>query len=261
MLRKLIRHEFKATGRIFLLLYAALAVSTLLGKVMINLEIFDGPLEIVGGILTFAYSMFMIAMLVGTGIFLFVRYYRNMFSDEGYLMFTLPVKPAMLFHAKLIVSVIWQLLNGFFTVLAILVLVLDKAALSEMAAGFPEAVAEFEKILHIGFGLFMFYIIAGALLAVIFQMVLVFTSINIGQLFGKHRIAGAVVTWLAISTILQIISQVLFMVIGFNAYDNPAFITGFYRTVIPAGLMISTFACGVLYAVSIVIVNRKVNLE
>ena len=40
---------------------------------------------------------------------LIVRYYRNLYGDEGYLMNTLPVTPAQHVWAKLICAFLWEL--------------------------------------------------------------------------------------------------------------------------------------------------------
>ena len=45
-----------------------------------------------------------------TLIFVFIRYYKNFFTDEGYLTFTLPVKRSTLLNAKTVNAMIWGLL-------------------------------------------------------------------------------------------------------------------------------------------------------
>ncbi len=50
----------------------------------------------------FTYSAFSILSMV----FIFVRFYKNFFTDEGYLTFTLPVKRSQLLNSKIITAVI-----------------------------------------------------------------------------------------------------------------------------------------------------------
>lgn len=50
----------------------------------------------------FTYSAFSILSVV----FIFVRFYKNFFTDEGYLTFTLPVKRSQLLNSKVITAVI-----------------------------------------------------------------------------------------------------------------------------------------------------------
>lgn len=260
MLGKLIKHEFKATTKIFLLFYAALAVFTILGRIMLNLDVFDDQFAILGGILTFFYVMFMIVMLIGTFIFLIIRYFRNMYSDEGYLMFTLPVKPSQLLASKLIVAVFWQLLNGLITILAVLVLVVNDEIFQSIRMGIPVAVNEFEAAMGMDGRLFIFYMVIGVILSVIYQILIIYTSINIGQTFGKHRIIGAVVSWMAITTVLQIASQIFVTLFGIYAMDE-ARILEFYKILLPVGLLVSVLLCAAFYFISSFIVSRRVNLE
>lgn len=44
-----------------------------------------------------------------TIVLMVLRFYRNLMTDEGYLMFTLPVSTTELIFSKLIVSVVWFL--------------------------------------------------------------------------------------------------------------------------------------------------------
>ncbi|SCP96499.1 hypothetical protein [Anaerobium acetethylicum] len=260
MLGKLIKHEFKATTKIFLLFYAILAVLTILGRIMLNLEVFDNQFAILGGILTFFYAMFMIVMLIGTSVFLIVRYFRNMYSDEGYLMFTLPVKPSLLLASKLIVAVFWQLLNGLITILAVFVLVMNDEVIQTIKTGIPIAINEFKAAMGMDIRLFIFYITIGVILSATYQMLIIYTSINIGQMFGKHRIIGAVVSWMAITTVLQIASQILVTLLGFYAMDEERMLD-LYNIMLPGGLLVSVLLCAAFYALSSFIVSRKVNLE
>lgn len=61
---------------------------------------------IFGVILTY---MAMVAFIIITEVLLFIRYYKNFFSDEGYLTFTLPVKRTQLYWSKTLNAMIWML--------------------------------------------------------------------------------------------------------------------------------------------------------
>ncbi len=40
-----------------------------------------------------------------------LRFHKNLYSNEGYLMFTLPVKPQMLLASKTIVAFSWIIIS------------------------------------------------------------------------------------------------------------------------------------------------------
>lgn len=109
MLRKLLKHEFRATGRIMLPLYLVLLV-TALGSNLATRGMFDdlpGILRILRGLIIVAFGCAIGGVLVMSFVLMIQRFYKNLLQDEGYLMFTLPVSVHQHIWSKLIVSVVW----------------------------------------------------------------------------------------------------------------------------------------------------------
>ena len=94
MLGKLIKHEFRATGRIMLpLLGAELLLSVLAGLSIRGLDRMENM-----GFLGVTYVLTLVVFFLGLfalGVVAFVlmiqRFYKNLLRDEGYLAMTLPV--------------------------------------------------------------------------------------------------------------------------------------------------------------------------
>ena len=107
MLSKLLKYEFKATGRIYGGLYLAiLAAAALLGAFFrFPALVSDFPFAVV----TIVYLMLCVAIAVITALTIIQRFTRNLLGREGYLMHTLPVTPAQLILSKLISSMVWLL--------------------------------------------------------------------------------------------------------------------------------------------------------
>ena len=107
MLSKLLKYEFRATGRIMLPVYALLLVTaggtsvtgSLMGRYPEStvLSIFRTLFMTL-----FAFTTFGVLLL--TLVLMVYRFYKNLMTDEGYLMFTLPVSRSLLIWSKLIVS-------------------------------------------------------------------------------------------------------------------------------------------------------------
>ncbi len=53
--------------------------------------------------MSFVFSLALIAAVVTTIVLMILRFYRNLMTDEGYLMFTLPVSTTELICSQLIV--------------------------------------------------------------------------------------------------------------------------------------------------------------
>ena len=104
MLKKLIKYEWKDTRRLLLPINLAIIVLTLVGCAMLSTSIFDSKESLIFSIpLLLLYVLSIMAFSSVTIIYIYVRFYKNLYTAEGYLMHTLPVTPMQLFHSKLIV--------------------------------------------------------------------------------------------------------------------------------------------------------------
>ena len=132
MLGKLLKHEFRATARFMWVIYAAMLVLSLGSHFAIRYmnrpETFS-ILRILAVAVTFLWVMALIFGAVMTLVMMVQRFYKNYLTDEGYLMFTLPVSiPAMIF-SKLIVAIVWAVLTILVMLLGIGVAVADSGFL------------------------------------------------------------------------------------------------------------------------------------
>lgn len=127
MLRKLMKHELRATVRVMgpmLLLMLAAAVG---GNIAVYhlVESDAAVLNMVGVFLL----MVFVAAIAGAFIVSFVlmiwRFYKNLLRDEGYLMMTLPVTVHQHVLSKLFVSILWAAATVITTILAMGILVFE----------------------------------------------------------------------------------------------------------------------------------------
>ena len=110
MLRKLLKHEFKALSKtvvlIIVLVLATSIASALITRLTSGLfsngnigsSFISGIFFMISVIGMFA----LVAITFITMILVIYRYYTNFFKDEGYLTFTLPVPTSSLYNAKII---------------------------------------------------------------------------------------------------------------------------------------------------------------
>ncbi|MBQ9458877.1 MAG: ABC transporter permease [Oscillospiraceae bacterium] len=129
MLGKLMKHEFRATGRIGAPLCGImLALSVIAGMVIRFMDEGGkyGWLDRMGSIFVTLYGMSIFAVGIGIFIVLMQHFKRNLLGDEGYLMRTLPVSIHELLLSKLFVALAWYLVSFVLTILsAVLVGVLS----------------------------------------------------------------------------------------------------------------------------------------
>jgi DNA-binding transcriptional regulator YdaS (Cro superfamily) len=83
-----------------------------------------------------AVSYIAIAIYVAAVSFvLLFRFYKNKFTDEGYLTFTLPVKANQIFLSSALYILIWQIISGLVTAAAILMIIVFGTAQEGILSG------------------------------------------------------------------------------------------------------------------------------
>lgn len=127
MLRKLLKHEFRATGRFMWVIYLAMLVLSVAANVSTRmLDRTDN--SILNGIMIMVLVAWVLALIIGgvmITVLLIQRFYKNLLTDEGYLMFTLPTTVHHLVLSKLIVTVAWFLVTMVAYVLCVFLAVVS----------------------------------------------------------------------------------------------------------------------------------------
>ena len=93
MLSRLMKYEMRSQSRLLLPLHALLLLASILGRFFITGKVYERVPTVVFIILITLYLFSLVGISTGTQLFISVRFYQSLFSDEGYLAFTLPVTP------------------------------------------------------------------------------------------------------------------------------------------------------------------------
>lgn len=121
MLKKLFKHDMRSVSTLIfsltLLVLGTTLVGTAASKIAVEIGNYYGTgfsvaRMILQGVLGMLTGISVIAIVAFAVIVLFIlmsRFYKNFFTDEGYLTFTLPVKTSSLLFSKLWTTVIWTL--------------------------------------------------------------------------------------------------------------------------------------------------------
>ncbi len=116
MLGKLLKYEIKDTARIIPFFYIITALVA--AMVLISKKLGLGWFKTTSSVLLILVG---IAVVIVTFVVVVLRFYKNLYSNEGYLMFTLPVKPQQLLLSKTIVAFTWIVISMLIFVGALLV--------------------------------------------------------------------------------------------------------------------------------------------
>jgi hypothetical protein len=261
MLGKLIKHEFNATGRIFLPIYCILLILSLVNRVLISIDIASKPLRVLRGFSIAAYTLTILATLVVTFVIMIIRFYKNLMSDEGYLMFTLPTKPSMLIVSKFIVSLIW-IATGFIAVCCSLLLMLGTSENMVLLRDFINlAFRELKTSFGGRFTLLIAELLIMTILSIIQQIMLIYVSIAIGHLFSGHKLLGSFISYIGISTVIQIFAVTILIIWAHIAGTSIDALEALPQQVFPFSIIFLVVCSSLFYCVTNYIFNRKLNLE
>lgn len=273
MVRKLFKHELKAYLRILLVVWAGLLGIALLTRCAQFFEQDSTVYDIVYISSVVAYIVGLLACLSFPFIYGIVRFYKNLFTGEGYLSFTLPVTPFSHIWVKLATAVLMQL-TTVLVVLFSFVIITAGDVLTEiwkagdylltqlyaldvdLATHFPIYFAEFALVL----------IVVNAT-----QLLLYYTCITVGQLSRKNRILMAVAVYFGYYFVCQILQTIAIVV--FALVDNweeilkPVLDFGdahpyaFFHLLLWGAVVLTAVAGVIYFTITHTIISKKLNLE
>lgn len=268
MLGKLIKHELKATSKLMIITHIfILLLSLVLGAAsFLRSMSIDSGLSFTNGIMTFYIVLLFIAMsaisVFGTQVYIAVRFYRNLFTDEGYLMHTLPTTSTQLLHSKMISGAILLLFNlivlGLSASIVYFPLITQTLGLGTDFLSAFQSVSAMD-IISVCCSYALDYIVA------LFQ---IYACICLGQLFHKNRLVAAIIIYLGSNFIRSIISLILSLSnnavftysVNTSTIDTANTYTSNLSGLNLPSTIISLLFIGVFYWISYYIMNKKVNL-
>lgn len=210
MLGKLLKYEWKSTGRILPLIYlAVLVLSVFVGISFRNNMVWD---RIPWGNLIFfsIYMILIVAMAVVTIVVIIERFYKSMISQEGYLMHTLPVKPWQHIISKLCMAIIWVAIAIVVVVLSILIIGGASGVLTEVLAELDISLMLNEMEYLFGDNVLDILIICGIVQGI--RLILqVYAAMAIGGSATKNKIAYSFLAFVVIAVIVSVIASIISM--------------------------------------------------
>lgn len=271
MLGKLIKNEFKSTYKVMCAVYAAYFLITVLGSITSYLL---GSGQSKANFLTVSviifYVLSSVALFVATFVYICIHYFKTMYSTQGYLTHTLPVKGISIFNAKLIVSEIWMIISA--VLLTVSVFFFTNAATGGTAwteltrYSWADFTRRFYEETGISFVGMMLWLKLGIIFGMLIMNLWIFTSFAIGQLSDNHKVAMSVVTGMVLYFVFQIVGLIeLFALAGTKKGININSGTPEFQTFMNSTMAISIFSCvffsAILYCICVFINKRKLNLE
>ena len=126
MLGKLLKHEFRQSARSVSLIYASAAA--VIAFIFIGMLTKITWIGVVGSIVLYITALVGVMM---TLVSVIRNFYETLYSNQGYLSFTLPVNCASLLGSKVIAAIVWVILSFLLAGLCFLVIGMNAKATAE----------------------------------------------------------------------------------------------------------------------------------
>ncbi|MCM1569201.1 MAG: hypothetical protein NC081_07115 [Roseburia sp.] len=286
MLGKLIKYEWKDVYKIGLLMLSIIFGVTLIGVLYFHTPLWNqlfsnqvnensfailtGAMSGVGSLLLYVFML--VGVSYGIMIYIGVHFYRTMYTDQGYLTQTLPVKSGQLLISKLFVGGIWVILVELAIIASVIALgggmvsgfMVEYGMDWDLRALFRELYWAFEEEMGIGFFRYLVSMILTLVIGPFMGMSVLFGAITIGQLSGKHKGMMGIVAYFVLAFVNSLLSMLVSVMITFGSVAMRTVVSEEYYTynsTYDASLITSVVMGVVMFFVAQYILKNKLNMD
>lgn len=262
MLGKLIKYDLKFSAKIFILLHVIFLLACAAGRIIFMDRLdFSAPVDTLIAPITIVFTLDIFLSTVialCTSLLITFRFYRNLFSREGYLNWTLPVSGIQHLWAKIISGYLLAVIDTIVIFAGILILATGRNVMEAYRVIAPEMT----EVLGMPLSSFMFYIFIFSIIGCISTVLMIYFSVCVGQLFPSHRVLWAIAVYFITGFVIQIITFVIMAAFGlFNYYgtSTDTITDNMIYMLIPTTVF-TVILTVVQYIVVHYIMKRKINL-
>lgn len=268
MLGKLIKYEFKSTAKWFLPLFAFTLIMAPFTRLLTSSPIFENKyLHIISNLFATLYGISIFAIVVMTLFLIVFRFYKSMVTEEGYLTHTLPVTATTLIFAKLMSSILWNILAAIVAILSLFIVFFQPTDfqffMKELSDGMVRVTEELNKQ-NISLTLIIIEAIVGMILGLGYYILKVYAALAIGQLFNVQKLLASFASYFLLGFVPQIV-----MVIGFSIpflanleiFEAPGNVGSLINFVMLTLIGFEVILIAIYFFITNYIFKNKLNLE
>lgn len=271
MLRKLIKHEFRATGRVMLPMYLILLVTAVGANLSTRglLETDIWFLNFLGGALVTAFAVAMFAVCIVSFVLMVQRFQRNLLGDEGYLTLTLPASIHKQVWAKLIVSAVWFALTLAAVLAAGLIMAYDVGLIHQIVRGVEMVLKELARSPYaFDVPAFCLELLAVCFLGSCVLCLQFYAAMAAGHGFANHKKLWTVAVFFALWFVMGWVVSGICSLFDFMGWDYLlAHLTdgwdmnvAMHFSMVTAGVLEVLYG-SVAYVITVLCLKRRLNLE
>lgn len=266
MLKKLMKHELRATSNIMLPLLGIVLLLSAGMSILLRIDFGHNiVLSIFTGIISVAYAVALGAVFVVVLVLMINRFRTNLLGDEGYVMFTLPVSVHQLLWSKILISCLWFTASIFAVCVSALILAADgnffQAILYNLGDFFAylDAYYAMHGLLYIIEALLIFFVSYAA------ACLQIYAAMAFGYSFDRHKVLFSLGGFFAVQFILQFIGTLFLVSSVFDNLLSPLFvglsgISGLHTGLCLVLLLVLIYGAA-FYFITTHFLQKKLNIE
>lgn len=265
MLGKLMKYDLKSMFKSFVPLWLALIAVSFLNRFLFfrnaeNQGFLSNSPAVVSMIL---YVCLIVAVVVVTIALIIMRFYNGLLKDEGYLMFTLPVRTWQLIGSKCLTATIITLLSMIAGVISVVCLIPTIA--------WHEVIRQFVQYAHLITGEMVLSCVLLAVLilvSILKSVTYIYTALALGHLANRHRVGWSVAAFIGMNVVLSLLGTILINILGdifpdwnLNGFWNQISSTAMFNWTMLVMIGITLIQVIVFFIVTERILSKRLNLE
>lgn len=258
MVLKLIKHEIKFLGKYLMLIWAGLILMIVSQRILTNYINSDNYILRVFAMNSAPLLMLsLFALYMVTYVVIIIRFYKSMFTGEGYLTFTLPVKTGQLVFSKLITGVLFMLVPS-----AVMVLVMFSYFTNYEI--WTVAVDIAKAFYRVGLETPLLLIWGLMLLVGMFAMFTeLYLGMSLGQMANRNKIIYSILSVFGIRMVKQVVNGIIFVTMAILTSNGLQMVedTGMIYLFSITALIVVTMSTIVEWILTVYICKNKLNLE
>ena len=207
MLTNLIAFDLKNSARLLVPLHIALLIFTVFGRITLGSDFLMQMPDEIFALLVIFYAIMVIVVGVISSFYFIYWFYKNLFTDEGYLMHTLPVKPWQLVASKLTGLFFWQVIDGAMILLCMFILsTVDATFVRDIPYYISVFTTSLATDLRVNQGSLIVIFIVTFVVQLLRRGLAAFFCICVGQRFTKHRVLAAFIAYIILTSVLSMVA-------------------------------------------------------
>ena len=274
MLKKLLKYDLRSVFRfwwIVALISVGMAVLGGFAESILYNDDIPRVINVIASIVVFFSYFCMMGLAVLTQVLLFIRFYRNFFTDEGYLTFTLPVKRETLLNSKVLAGFIAMAAAAAVCALNFSIIFAipqyEVFRSGEFFSGIVEGMREIPD--HVAGPLLIMGIetLVLAALVLLLSVLFLYCCITFGSmLVKKGKLFASIGMYYGIgSSIISAMQLILILSVGsitvwmepISEWQAPTIVT----LILLGGILFLAALCALVYAFTHWMLGRKLNLS